>query len=325
MNLIEQIKINARKSLKRIILPESSDERMLRAAIHLAEQAICVPVLLGDRETIEQNAQQWSLNLHPSIDIINPLTSPDRVGYAQHLFEKRKAKGLTIEQAEEMVKNELFFAAEMLVHDHGDGCVAGAVNTTGDVLRAAIQVVGLKKGSKVVSSIFLMSMPDNTVYTFGDCAVVPYPDAQQLASIAIDSSFTHQQLTGETSRTAMLSFSTKGSAIHERTQLVAEATAIAREAAPELSIDGELQFDAALLPAIGAKKAPGSEVAGKANVFIFPNLDAGNIGYKLTERLAGATATGPIIQGLAKPMNDLSRGCSWEDIVNTAAVTCLQS
>jgi len=170
-----------------------------------------------------------------------------------------------------------------------------------------------------------MSMPDGNSFTFGDCAVVPYPDEDQLASIAVDASRTHFQLTGEEPRTAMLSFSTKGSAEHERTVLVRNAVQKARELAPEVTIDGELQFDAALLPAIGDRKAPGSAVAGKANVFVFPNLDAGNIGYKIAERLAGATATGPIIQGLAKPMNDLSRGCSWEDIVNTAAVSILQS
>jgi phosphate acetyltransferase len=325
MTLIEKIKAKAQSLGKRIVLPESRDERMIVAANYLAEHAICKPILIGNINDITLAATNSNLILHANLKIIDPLQSGKTDQYAQHLFEKRKAKGLTLEKARELVANELYFAAEMLVHDDADGCVAGAVNTTGDVLRAAIQVVGLKPDSTVVSSVFLMSMPDGKVFTYGDCAVVPYPDTSQLASIAVDSSRTHTQLTGEASRTAMLSFSSKGSAVHERTQLVVEATAIAREFAPELAIDGELQFDAALLSSIGKKKAPGSDVAGKANVFIFPNLDAGNIGYKITERLAGASATGPIIQGLAKPMNDLSRGCSWQDIVNTAAVSAVQA
>lgn len=325
MSLIDQIKLKASLRQKRIVLPESGDLRTIKAANYLAENKICLPILLGNPTVINAFAAENSSVLHGGIQIIDPETSSFVEQFAKHLYEKRKAKGLSEEQAEILVKSELFFAAEMLVHNQADGCVAGAVNTTGDVLRAAIQVVGLKPGSSVVSSVFLMSMPDGRSFTFGDCAVVPYPDANQLASIAIDSSLTHKSLTGEEPRTAMLSFSSKGSAVHERTSLVVEATAIARNAAPGLNIDGELQFDAALLPAIGQKKAPGSTVAGNANVFIFPNLDAGNIGYKLTERLAGATATGPIIQGLAAPMNDLSRGCSWEDIVNTAAVSALQA
>ncbi|MCC5925299.1 MAG: phosphate acetyltransferase [Bacteroidetes bacterium] len=325
MTLIEQIRDKARKAGKRIVLPESKDGRMLMAANYLAEHKICKPILIGNAVDITRAAEEQNLILRDDITIIEPKVWKKNELYAQHLYERRRNKGLTIDAARELVLNELFFAAEMLVHNDADGCVAGAVNTTGDVLRAGIQVIGLKAGSTVVSSTFLMTMPDGNVFTYGDCAVVPYPDSNQLASIAIDSSRTHQKLTGEKARTAMLSFSTKGSAVHEKTQLVTAATAIARETASDLEIDGELQFDAALLPAIGQKKAPESSVAGNANVFIFPNLDAGNIGYKITERLAGAVATGPIIQGLAKPMNDLSRGCSWQDIVNTAAVSALQA
>ncbi|MCH8523605.1 MAG: phosphate acetyltransferase [Balneolales bacterium] len=325
MTLIEQIRDKARKAGKRIVLPESKDGRMLMAANYLAEHKICKPILIGNAVDITRAAEEQNLILRDDITIIEPKVWEKNELYAQHLYERRRNKGLTIDAARELVLNELFFAAEMLVHNDADGCVAGAVNTTGDVLRAGIQVIGLKAGSTVVSSTFLMTMPDGNVFTYGDCAVVPYPDSNQLASIAIDSSRTHQKLTGEKARTAMLSFSTKGSAVHEKTQLVTAATAIARETASDLEIDGELQFDAALLPAIGQKKAPESSVAGNANVFIFPNLDAGNIGYKITERLAGAVATGPIIQGLAKPMNDLSRGCSWQDIVNTAAVSALQA
>jgi phosphate acetyltransferase len=213
----------------------------------------------------------------------------------------------------------------MVGEGDADGCVTGAATTTADVLRAALYCIGLAPGTSTLSSAFLMEFPEGRVFTYGDCAVVPYPDAKQLAEIALSSAKTHHQLTGETPRVALLSFSTKGSATHERVDLVREALAIAKERDPQLMIDGELQFDAALLPAIGQRKAPGSDVAGQANVFIFPNLDAGNIGYKMTERLAGATATGPIIQGLAKPMHDLSRGASWEDIVNTVAVSAVQA
>lgn len=326
MTVIDQIRTRAKSHNKRVVFPEPEDTRTLKAAIYLANQQICVPVLIGDMESILSGAGEELLKDMPDlIEFINPDTSPYRDTFADHFYEKRKHKGMTADKAHELMGNSLYFAAEMLVHNHADACIAGAVNTTGDVLRAAIQIVGMKPGSRVVSSIFLMSMPDGKVFTFGDCAVVPYPDEDQLASIAVDASNTHYQLTGETPRTAMLSFSTKGSAEHERTALVRNAVQKARELAPDLTVDGELQFDAAFLPAIGDRKAPGSAVAGKANVFIFPNLDAGNIGYKIAERLAGATATGPVIQGLAKPMNDLSRGCSWEDIVNTTAVSILQS
>lgn len=325
MSLIDQIRQNASVLNKRIVLPESGDVRMIRAAAFLAENGICTPVLLGKVSVIQSLANEISITLASNVEIIEPALSDRLEMYSDHLYNRRKKKGLTEEAALELVKNELYFAAEMVIHGDADACVAGAVNTTGDVLRAAIQVIGLKPGSSVVSSVFLMSLPDGRVFTYGDCAVVPYPDKDQLASIAVDSSRTHAQLTGTEPKTAMLSFSSKGSAVHERTELVVEATAIAKSMAPELQIDGELQFDAAFMPEIGNKKAPQSAVAGKSNVFIFPNLDAGNIGYKITERIGGATATGPIIQGLAAPMNDLSRGCSWEDIVNTAAVSALQS
>ncbi|MEN9839895.1 MAG: hypothetical protein RL177_1374, partial [Bacteroidota bacterium] len=233
--------------------------------------------------------------------------------------------GLTLDAARTLATDPLYFASLMVGEGDADGCVTGAATTTADVLRAALYCIGLAPGTSTLSSAFLMEFPDGRVFTYGDCAVVPYPEAKQLAEIALSSAKTHLQLTGETPRVALLSFSTKGSATHERVDLVREALAIAKERDPQLMIDGELQFDAALLPAIGQRKAPGSDVAGQANVFIFPNLDAGNIGYKMTERLAGATATGPIIQGLAKPMHDLSRGASWEDIVNTVAVSAVQA
>ena len=306
----------ASKSLKTIVLPRSSDERVLKAAHFLSQEGLCNVVLIHN-----ENIGFVS----DSIQVIDPITSNNLEKYAIAFYEKRKHKGLTEEQAKEIVKDPLFFAASMVAEDDADGCVAGSISTTGDVLRAAIQTIGLKQGSNVVSSIFLMSFDDGKVFSYGDCAVVPYPTSDQLATIAIDSAVSHLALTGEEPKVALLSFATKGSARHERVDLVEEALELAKEKNPLLKIDGSLQFDAAYVDSIGKKKAPDSEVAGKANVYIFPNLDAGNIGYKITERLAGASATGPIIQGLAKPMMDLSRGCSWEDIVNTSCVAALMS
>ncbi|GAB5408887.1 MAG: phosphate acetyltransferase [Balneolaceae bacterium] len=254
-------------------------------------------------------------SLNSSIEVVNTSSYRKLDMYANSFLEKRKHKGITPDQAKKIVQDPLFFAASMVAEGDADGCVAGSVSTTGDVLRAAIQTIGLKPGSNVVSSIFLMSFEDGKVFSFGDCAVVPYPTSDQLATIAIDSANSHQALTGEEPKVAMLSFSTKGSAKHDQVDLVEEALNISKQQSSLLKIDGTLQFDAAYVDSIGKQKAPDSEVAGKANVFIFPNLDAGNISYKITERLAGATATGPIIQGLAKPMMDLSRGCSWEEIL----------
>lgn len=316
MNIIDQIRKKASKELKKIVLPRSSDERVIRAAEFLAKEKLCEVILIKN-EGISGTAD--------SIDTIDPAKSPKLDEYAESFYQKRKHKGITLEQAKKIVQDPLFFAASMVAEEDADGCVAGSVSTTGDVLRAAIQTIGLKSGSNVVSSIFLMSFEDGRVFSYGDCAVVPYPTSAQLASIAIDSSASHLKLTGVEPKTALLSFSTKGSARHERVDLVSEALEFAKSKNPVLNIDGELQFDAALIDSIGKRKAPVSLVAGKANVFIFPNLDAGNISYKITERLAGATATGPIIQGLAKPMMDLSRGCSWEDIVNTSCVAALMS
>ena len=314
MHIINQIRTNAKLNKKRIVLPRSSDSRVIRAAKFLQQETLCEVVLVKNDNT------------PPMIDfaeMIDPLQSPKLESYATSFYEKRKHKGITPEQAIEIIQNPLFFAASMVAERDADGCVAGSVSTTRDVLTAAIQVIGLKPSSNIVSSVFLMSFKNEKVLTYGDCAVVPYPTSAQLASIAINSSESHFRLTGEKPKTAMLSFSTKGSANHESVQLIQEALEFAKSKNPTLIIDGELQFDAAFVDSIGKRKAPDSKVAGNANVFIFPNLDAGNIGYKITERLAGATATGPIIQGLARPMMDLSRGCSWKDIVNTACVAAL--
>lgn len=314
MNIIEKIRDKASKNIKTIVLPRSSDPRVIKAAEYLAKHKLCIPILLQNEVEVETDLPVLSIKNHPKLQ-----------EYTLSFYERRKHKGVTLDQAGEIVQDPLFFASSMLAHNDADGCVAGSVSTTGDVLRAAIQTIGLKEGSSVVSSSFLMSFEDGKVFTFGDCAVVPYPTSEQLASIAIDSAFTHSSLTGDESKVAMLSFSTKGSAKHERVELVTQALEQVKSSNPELNIEGEIQFDAALIESIGKRKAPDSNVAGKANVFIFPNLDAGNIGYKIAERLANATATGPIIQGLAKPMMDLSRGCNWVDIINTACVASVLS
>lgn len=325
MELLNNIKSKASRLRKTIVLAEPEDPRMLLAANELVEGSICNVILPGNHRLIRQVAHEHAIELDSSIAIVDPAKDERLSGFSDWFYEKRKSKGMTRSMAHELMSQPLYFSSAMVANGHADGCVAGAVNTTGDVLKAAFQTIGMKPGSSVVSSIFLMSLPDGRTFTYGDCAVVPYPDSTQLASIALDSADTHERLTGEQPRVAMLSFSTKGSAIHPNVKLVSNALEIAKQMQPELLIDGELQFDAAFMADIGQRKAPGSLVAGKANVYIFPNLDAGNIAYKITERLGNAVATGPIIQGLNRPMNDLSRGCSWEDIVNTAAVTCLQS
>ena len=319
MGFIEKIRSNAAKQVKTIVLPETSDPRVLEAAAILSGEKLVKPILVGNKKTVEQLAREKEISL-TNIETVDPLESDRLAAYAEEYYELRKHKGVSKEEASETVKNPLFFAAFMVRNGQADGAVAGSLATTGDVLRAAIQVVGLAAGIKVVSSSFIMVMPDGQELTFGDCAVIPNPDAEQLASIAVSTAFTHQRLVGQTPNVAMLSFSTKGSAKHEDVDKVVEATKLAKKLQPELNIDGELQFDAAYVKSIGERKAPGSTVAGKANVFIFPDLDAGNIGYKITQRLAGAEAIGPVIQGLAKPYNDLSRGCSVEDIVNVACI-----
>jgi len=320
MTVLEKLALNAKTSLKKVVLPEANDERTLRAASHLHHELLANPILIGVESDIQKLAESKDINIG-GIEIQNPEKSPFFQEAATHLFERRKVKGMTLSQAEDLVKTPLYFAAALLALNKADTCVTGAVHTTGDVLRSALFTIGLKPGSKVISSIFLMTLQDGRTLTFGDCAVVPYPDVNQLATIAKDSAESHRKLVGEEPKVAMLSFSTKGSAAHPNVELVTEAYNKVKAENPDLLVDGELQFDAAFVPAIGAKKAPNSNVAGQANVFIFPNLDAGNIGYKLTERLAGAQATGPIIQGLAKPMMDLSRGASWKDIVNTSLVS----
>ncbi len=319
MNLIDKIRNNAKADLKKIVFPEADDPRILKAAQYLYENRLTVPLLVGNSQKVKKTAEANQVRLD-GIEIIDPAISEDRQQFAEQYYQLRKHKGISKEEAAQTVLKPLFFGAFLVRSGQVSGAVGGSISPTADVMRAAIQVVGMAQGIKAVSSSFLMVMPDGKELTFGDCAVIPNPDVEQLASIAVSSAETHRRLVGETPYVAMLSFSTKGSARHEDVDKVVQATQKVKEWAPDLDVDGELQFDAAFVDSIAQRKAPGSPVAGKANVFIFPDLDAGNIGYKITQRLAGAEAIGPIVQGLAKPYNDLSRGCSVEDIINVACI-----
>lgn len=323
LELLESIKEKASKKKSTLVLPESHDERVLKAAELLLKNKIASVITLGNEEKIWADAKRLGLELS-GIRIIDPDKSDKMSDFTNIFFNMRKHKGVTIESAREILKRDLFFGAMMVKEGMADGSVAGSFASTGDVMKAGIQCIGMPDGISIVSSFFLMIFPEQT-YSFADCAVVPNPDAKQLADIAISTADNHRKLTGEIPYVAMLSFSTKGSAKHELIDKVIEATSIAKGKRSDLQIDGELQFDAAIVDAIGKKKAPGSNVAGRANVLVFPDLNAGNIGYKIAQRLGKAEAVGPVVQGLKKPFFDLSRGCSVDDIVNTSAICALMS
>ena len=320
MDLLQQIVARAKANKQRIVLPEAEEERTLRAADRVLADDLANIILIGNPESIKADAEKYGLQNIDKATIIDPLNNPRSEEYAQLLAELRKKKGMTIEEARELVKNPLYLGCMIIKTEGADGQISGALSTTGETLRPALQIIKCAPGITCVSGAMLLitkqpQYGENGVVVVGDVAVTPMPDANQLAQIAVCTAQTAKSVAGfEDPRVAMLSFSTKGSAKHEVVDKVLEATQMAHEMAPELKLDGELQADAALVPSVGAKKAPGSDIAGNANVLVFPNLEVGNIGYKLVQRLGDAIAIGPILQGIARPVNDLSRGCSVDDI-----------
>ena len=330
MSLMNQIVERAKANKQRIVLPEGTEERTLKAANQLLADEVAELILIGNPDEIMGLAKEWGLENIGKATIIDPINHPKKEEYAQLLCELRKKKGMTIEEARALVEMPLYLGCLIIKAGDADGQLAGAQNTTGDVLRPALQIIKTTPGITCVSGgmLLLTNAPEcgeNGVLFVGDVAVTPMPDANQLAQIAVCTAQTAQAVAGLDPRVAMLSFSTKGSAKHEVVDKVTEALAIAKEMAPELKIEGELQADAALVPRIGQSKAPGSEIAGYANVLVFPCLEVGNIAYKLVERLGHATAIGPVLQGIARPVNDLSRGCSIDDIYNMVAITANQA
>jgi phosphate acetyltransferase len=322
-NILEKIKANARVLKKHIVLPDALDERAIQAAKIVTDEGIVSASLIGDEHAIREKAVKIGVNLD-GIGLVDPAKSEKLDDFSRTFYDLRKQKGkeIPIEEAIKIMKHPLFFGAMMIRKGIADGSVAGSISTTGDVLRAAIQVIGMPEGISIVSSFFLMVFPGK-LYSFADSAVVPDPTPEQLADIAITTAENHRKLTGEEPCVAMLSFSTYGSASHPFVEKVQQATAIAKKKKPSLKLDGELQLDSAIVPSVAQKKCPGSPVGGNANVLIFPNLDSGNIGYKMAQRMAGAEAIGPIVQGLKKPAFDLSRGCSVNDIVNVMAINAV--
>ena len=331
MDLLQQIVERAKSNKQRIVLPEATEERTLKAADRVLADDIADIILIGNPEEIKNLAKGWDLHNIDKATIIDPLNNPKSEEYAALLAELRKKKGMTIEQARELVKNPLYLGCMIIKTEGADGQISGALSTTGDTLRPALQIIKCAPGITCVSGAMLLitktpQYGEEGVLVMGDIAVTPMPDAAQLAQIAVCTAQTAKSVAGFAEpRVAMLSFSTKGSAKHEVVDKVVEATALAKELDPTLKIDGELQADAALVPSVSCKKAPGSEIAGKANVLVAPNLEVGNIGYKLVQRLGNADAIGPILQGIARPVNDLSRGCSVDDIYKMIAITACQA
>ncbi len=331
MDLVQQIIERAKNNRQRIVLPEAEEERTLKAADMVLRDGIADLILIGNPAKVEAMCKEYGLEHIGKATLIDPENNPKSEEYAALLAELRKKKGMTIEQARELVKNPLYLGCMIIKTEGADGQISGALSTTGDTLRPALQIIKCAPGISCVSGAMLLitkqpQYGENGILVVGDVAVTPMPDANQLAQIAVCTAQTAKSVAGFADpRVAMLSFSTKGSASHEVVDKVVEATKIAHEMAPELKVDGELQADAALVPSVGEKKAPGSDIAGHANVLVFPNLEVGNIGYKLVQRLGDAEALGPILQGIARPVNDLSRGCSVDDIYKMVAITACQA
>jgi phosphate acetyltransferase len=327
MNFLEQISLRAKSDLKTIVLPESSDIRTIKAAALIQEKGIANIVLVGNPQEIKELAGDLDIS---KARIVDPLNSVKFEEYANAFYELRKAKGVTIEKAKEIMKDNLYYGVMMVKMGEADGMVSGAIHSTADTLRPALQILKTAPGTKLVSSFFVMVVPDcaygeKGTFVYSDCGLVENPTFEELSEIAIASADSFKALVQAEPVVGMLSYSTYGSAKSELVDKVAKATALAKEKAPGLALDGELQADAAIVPSVGSSKAPGSKIAGKANVLVFPDLNAGNIAYKLTQRLAKAEAYGPVTQGLARPVNDLSRGCSAEDIVGVVAITAVQA
>lgn len=329
MGFIEQIKEMAKKDIKTIVLPESEDIRVLEGASNALKEGFANIILIGDENDIRKSAQNSNIDISKAI-IVNPKISEKFEEYANSFYELRKAKGMTLEKARETLLEPIYFGMMMVKQGDSDGLVSGACHSTSNTLRPALQILKTAPNTKLVSAFFVMVVPDckygeNGVFVFGDSGLVENPSAEELSEIAISSSKSFRQLTGAKPKVAMLSYSTYGSAHSELTEKVVEATKLLKEKEPSLICDGELQLDAAIIPEVALSKAPGSPVAGEANTLIFPDLNAGNIGYKLVQRLAKAEAYGPLCQGIAKPVNDLSRGCSSDDIAGVIAITCVQA
>ncbi|MEK6264370.1 MAG: phosphate acetyltransferase [Clostridium sp.] len=329
MTFIEKICKRAQEDIRRIVLPEGEEERTIKASETINKNSIAKIILVGNKGAIQKKATELGVDIS-GVEIVDPTTSEKTDAYAKEFYELRKHKGMTVEQASETMKDTMYFGTMMVKMGDADGLVSGAIHATGDLLRPGMQIIKTAPGIKVVSSFFIMELPSNEygedgLLLFADCAVNPNPNSEELASIAISTAENAKLLCNFEPKVAMLSFSTMGSAKHELVDKVVKATEIAKNARPDLQIDGELQLDAAIVQSVGKLKAPGSTVAGNANVLVFPDLQSGNIGYKLVQRFAKAEAIGPVSQGFAKPINDLSRGCSVEDIVNVVAVTAVQA
>ena len=329
MSFIEEIKQRAKQDIKTIVLPESNDVRVLEAASIALKEGYSDIILIGKREEVLKIAEENNIDLSKA-KIVDPETSEKFSEYANEFYELRKAKGMTLDKAKELMKDYIHFGIMMVKMNRADGLVSGAAHSTSDTLRPALQILKTAPNTKLVSAFFIMCVPnceygENGTFVFSDCGLNEYPDADSLAEIAISSSKSFEQLVGKQAKVAMLSYSTYGSATSPLTEKVIEATKLLKEKAPDIIADGEMQLDAAIIPEVGASKAPGSPVAGHANTLIFPDLDAGNIGYKLVQRLGKAEAYGPLCQGIAKPVNDLSRGCSSSDVAGVIAITAVQA